>query len=93
MSCTRRDLDKNLVQKYGFETDGHSGHERQSLWLDGKKAAMFYLPNPHTRQGSIGDGLLARIADQCHVTIGYLKQMIACHIGRDTYYDHLRGRE
>lgn len=93
MSYTRRDLEENLVRKFGFELDGHGAHGRMVLWLDGRKYAQFGMPNPHSRQSSIGDRLLWQIARQCSVRLGYMKRMLDCTISRDEYCEYLRKND
>jgi len=87
----RRDLVDILIRKFGFEWDEPSDHPRMALWIDDHKWVTVKIPNPHSKQDVIGDGILRQIASRCRVDLSYFKAMAGCTRDRDEYYAKLRS--
>jgi hypothetical protein len=89
MTITKRELQKSLLQKFGFEETPGSRHEAMSLILNGKKVATVRFSRSHR---DLSDRVLTLIAREGWVNLSYLKKMIGCTKSRADYLAHLEEK-
>lgn len=90
MSIEKRELERCLSNKFGFQLKDGPKHERFILKLDGKKVAITTMSRSWR---VISDSMLSMIAKQLHVDRRTLEGMCACTMSRDAYVVLLRTRD
>jgi hypothetical protein len=87
MPITKRELQKSLSQKFGFQETPGSRHEALSLIIDGRKVATVRFSRSHR---DLSDRVLNLIARESWVNLAYLKQMVGCTKSRAHYLTRLK---
>jgi hypothetical protein len=87
MPIKKLDLQQRLRRKFGYQDVDGSKHEALELVIDDRKIATTRF----SRSGSdISDGVLAQIAKELWVQLGYLKGMYNCTNTCEDYLQRLR---
>lgn len=91
MTRERRKILQGLVEK-GLEKQPGSDHDVVRYYdTCGRRSAVRTKFSRGSKKKSLGDGLLATIGKQCHLSIGQLSALVDCTMSREDYEDHLRS--
>ncbi len=84
------EIEDRLTHKFHFAVKRKTGHVHYELRLEGLPPIRTHVSHSHASHGDVSRDLLALMAREMRVQPSYLRGMLDCTIGCDTYWAKLR---